>query len=174
VPIFDDNKTTLKEVSKDDHAADDVFMTESTLTVVDFDSVKSRYVKALRLSETPKSNDALFLDNRGNYYFIEFKNACVRQLIPEIKQKIYDSLLIFTDIIGKGISFTRENMNYILVYNETKNPKDAIIGNIRNRTKESHINFGLGRFEKLYFKKVSTLTEKDFEIEFVSKFSSDK
>ena len=34
---------------------------------------------------------------------------------------------MLTDIIGENISYTRKHLNYILVYNETKNPDDENI-----------------------------------------------
>jgi hypothetical protein len=188
IKIFSDNRTTLKDASKDNHDGADIYMTESTLSVVNFDSVKSEYIKDMGLSETPKSSDALFSDERNNYYFIEFKNGRIdKAKIFEIRLKIFDSLLIFTDIIGKGIGFTRENMNYILVYNEDKNPLDENKGSdiqvsrsrdeiakhfIEKKAKKKYIRFNLERFEKLYFKGVFTLTEGAFENEFVSKFSA--
>src|SRR5215472_4930129 len=108
VPIFNNNKTTLKETSKDNHDGVDVFMTESTLSVVNFDSVKNEYIREMKLSEAPSSNDTLLCDNHGNWYFIEFKNGYIsKEETFEIRRKIFDSLLIFTDIISKGVSYTR-------------------------------------------------------------------
>jgi len=176
IQIFDNNKATLKETSKFYHDGSEMFMTDSMLMVINFDSVKYEYIKYLGLSEPPKSNDALFLDESGNYYFIEFKNGFIGEAkVFEINRKILDSLLIFTDIIGKGISFTRESMNYILVYNKDKN-QDAPLNidfkthQIEKNAKRKLIRFGLGRFEKLFFKEVFTLSKEAFETEFVSKF----
>jgi hypothetical protein len=123
IEIFCKYKTTLRETSKDNHDGYDIFMTESTLSVVNFDNVKNEYVKKLKSSETPASNDALYMDNNGEYYFIEFKNGYIdKEEIFKIRLKIFDSLLIFTDIIGRGVSFTRSHMSYIMVYNEGKKP----------------------------------------------------
>jgi hypothetical protein len=97
-------------------------------------------------------------------------------------------LLIFTDIAGVGVRKTRDYMNYILVYNEGKNPLpdefDSTIQispsrehiakyfiNDRSKKAFGFIRFNLERFKKLYFKNVFTLTESEFETEFVSKFS---
>jgi len=174
--------------SKDNHDGTDTFMTESALNVVNFDAVKDAYIRELRVSETPASNDALYMDNFGEYYFIEFKNGYIdKKKIYEIRLKIFDSLLMFTDIIGRGVSFTRNKMNYILVYNEGKNPlpdgmqggmqvspsREAIARNIiEQKAKKTYKRFNLERFEKLYFKNVYTYTEETFESEFISKFSS--
>ena len=88
IEIFTNNKTTLKETSKDNHDGNDIYMTESTLNVVNFDEVKLEYVRGLGVPETPASIDALFLDNFGEYYFIEFKNGYIdRKKIFEIRLK---------------------------------------------------------------------------------------
>ena len=130
--IFKNNKTSLKETSKDNHDGTDIFMTESTLSVVNFDAVKNDYIKGLQVTETPASNDALYLDDFGEYYFIEFKNGVIdKAKIFAIRLKIFDSLLIFTDIIGRGVSYTRNNLSYILVYNEGKNLPDNVEGDIQ-------------------------------------------
>ena len=72
IEIFSSNKTTLKETSKRKHDGADVFMTESNIEVVNFDEVKREYMKGIASSETPASSDALYLDNQGQYYLIEF------------------------------------------------------------------------------------------------------
>lgn len=54
----------------------------------------------MSLSSTPCSNHALYIGKDN---------------------KIYDSLLIFNDIVHQNISFYRENLYFILVYNESKN-----------------------------------------------------
>ncbi|MDR1136463.1 MAG: hypothetical protein LBL49_09890 [Clostridiales Family XIII bacterium] len=171
--IFNDNKTTLREASKDKD--NEEFMTESTIPVIDFDAVKKEYIKVLRASKSPKSSDALFSDEK-ECYFIEFKNGNVNGKIQEIRLKMTESLLIFTDIMKTGISFTRENMNYILVYNGTKNisSKAKMTEHLFNNANKEFIPDGLDHlkgFEKLYFKKVSILTKESFDAEFVHKLS---
>jgi hypothetical protein len=184
--IFLNNKAQLKDTSKYNHDGIDDYMTHSTLAVVNFDNVKKTYVKDLVVSEIPASNDALFMNNEGEYYFIEFKNGYIdKHKEYAIRLKIFDSLLLFTDIIGKGVGFTRKNMNYILVYNERKNlsdekeegmqisPSREKISRyfIEHKAKKNYIRFNLERFEKLYFKCVYTYTQEIFETKFVSKYS---
>ena len=187
IDIFRHNKATLKETSKDIHNGSDIFMTMSTLSVVNFDTVKEDYIRDLGVPETPASNDALYLSDDGEYYFIEFKNGYIdRNKIYEIRLKIFDSLLIFTDIISKSISFTRKNMNYVLVYNEERNVSEEINRGIQaspsrekisrhyieNKAGKKYIRFNLERFEQLYFKGVYTYNQECFENKFVSKYSS--
>jgi hypothetical protein len=183
--IFSNNKTTLKETSKDTHDGKVMFMTESTHSVVDFDAVKHEYIKGLRLSEVPASNDALCIGNNEEYYFIEFKNGLIdKEKKFKIRLKLFDSLLMFTDIVGSGVSFTRSKMSYILVYNKKKNPlldgmqdspsRDYLGHKITGKAKKTlkQLDLELDRFEGLYLKTVYTYTEEAFESEFVLKLSS--
>ena len=178
-PILNDHISTLKETSKDNHDGMVVYMTESDAEVVNFDDVKSEYVSKLSLCESPKSNDALLINSTEFATFIEFKNGKFdRQKEFSVRKKIYDSLLILTDIIGKNISFTREHLDYILVYNESKNPdpkkaysssesRDLIDKTLLGFGNERLIKYGLEIFQNYCFKNVYTYTEKEFEDNFV-------
>lgn len=178
--IFKNNLTSVKETSKDSDSEEISYMTESDLQVINFDKVKEQYARNLGVSETPCSSDALYLSKAGCYYFIEFKNGKVKNnVIYNVYNKIYDSLLIFTDIVGENISFCRQNANFILVYNEDKNPNDekeqrdksrvAIGKHFMKKAGKKFIRFNLEKFEKLYFQEVFTYTETEFEQEFVQK-----
>ena len=121
-PIFCRHLSNLKRLSLDDGKGQKIYMTQFTRSAVNFDAVKKEYSSPLKLSKVPSSNDALFDDGKGSLVFVEFKNGFItREKILEIWKKIYDSTLIFTDITSTGISYTREHMKYILVYNETVN-----------------------------------------------------
>lgn len=186
IKIFNDNIATLKETSKDNHDGNYKYMTESTLNVVDFDAVKREYIKALHVDLVPASNDALYMDNNGECYFIEFKNGYINTKMEyDLWLKIYDSLLIFIDILDSNTTYTRSSMSYILVYNEGKTPlpdgvnsgiqvsptRDEIGKTVMKKGKNRLIRFNLERFQKLYFSNVYTYTEMEFETEFVSKHS---
>ncbi len=83
--------------------------------------------------------------------------------------------------IGKkeNISFCRNNIYFILVYNEGKNPdgkseikqedssKARISKYVHRKAKKKFVRFGLDRFEKIYFKEVFTYTESEFEKAFL-------
>ena len=97
-------------------------MTESEVPAVDFDLVKEKYIEDLGLSDVPKSNDALLDMGKGKLAFIEFKNGYIDSKKQfDIRKKIYDSTLIFTDIVSAGISQMRQCVEYVLVYNENAN-----------------------------------------------------
>ena len=180
---------TLKCASKDENGGRVEYMTESQVGVINFDKIKEAYAKEKGLKNHPKSNDALYIQQGGIDTFIEFKNGYMeKRKGPELKEKIYDSLLILTDIIGENISYTRKHLNYILVYNETKNSDDENINvktevqdsqareeiskSVFKLAKERKIRFGLERFKGYCFKEVATYTKEEFEQEFVAKISS--
>ncbi len=192
IALFRDNMSSLRETSKDSDSPNPECMTNSEIAVVNFDKVKESYIKDMKLSFTPCSNDALYIDKNGDLYFIEFKNGIMtRPMIFNVYNKIYDSLLIFNDIVGQNISFCRKHVNFILVYNESKNlsedynnegknlSKDGKIKNqdcskakigkyFYSKAKKKYIRFGLERFEKLYFQEVFTYTQQEFEDSFLS------
>ena len=160
-------------------------MTQFTRSAVNFDAVKKEYSSPLKLSKVPSSNDALFDDGKGSLVFVEFKNGFItREKILEIWKKIYDSTLIFTDITSTGISYTREHMKYILVYNETVNQDnnidenlkkkrnttvqpspsfDAFAKNVGKYANEEYVCFGLKMFQNYCFKEVHTYTKSEFD-----------
>ncbi|OUQ54216.1 hypothetical protein B5E58_13135 [Tyzzerella sp. An114] len=175
IKVFKNNISTLKETSFDKD--NNTYMTEYDIPVIDFDGVKDDYIENLKLTEIPKSNDALLKLAEDKFVFIEFKNGSVKPF--NVRRKIYDSTLIFTDILNIGISYMRKNVEYILVYNESKN-KDSIqedkrknittptsfntiAKTITSYSGDNYVAFGLKDFENYCFKKVYTLTEKEFE-----------
>lgn len=182
-PILSDCMTTLKDTSIDDRDGGEVaYMTESTRSAVDFDKVKEEYVRSLRLSEVPKSNDALMSDEKGGLVFVEFKNGYMDKTKQfGVRKKIYDSVLIFSDIASVKISEMRTCMEYILVYNATANRNnldiikekkthvqpsasfDSFAKGVSRLAREEYVCFGVKLFENYCFKKVHTYTEKEFE-----------
>lgn len=186
--ILKSNISTLKDASKDNHDGADSYMTESIISVVNFDKVKDAYISNIKVPEAPKSVDALFLDaSEGQSTFIEFKNGNVnRKKEFNVRLKAFDSLLILLDIIGKTVNYSRAHMQFILVYNENRNltainEKDDVQPSasrteiartlLEKKAKRKFIRFNLERFEKLYFKEVYTYTEQEFEVNFIAKHS---
>lgn len=168
--ILSRNRTTLKELSKDTSGDEVIYMTESSLEAIDFDHVKTEYTNSLNLSEESASSlDALAFIGSSSL-FIEFKNGNMHNEKRKVKDKIRDSLLILSDIIKCDISFTRENLSFILVYNKDKtsrshgpNSRQAISEHIMNKANIEEIRFGLDVFPILYFKEVHTYNEEEFE-----------
>lgn len=75
--IFENNKKTFKETSKDDHDGSITYMTESQYQVISFDDVKEEHIKDLGLKSVPRSNDALLSLPDGSLVFVEFKNGYI-------------------------------------------------------------------------------------------------
>lgn len=173
-----DFKSTLKELSIDNSNKDDIkYMTESKLQAINFDLVKRKYANNLDLSEEKANSvDAIIIENRNLECLIEFKNGKIDSKTKRnIRDKIRDSLLIYSDIALKNISYTRANTIFILVYNEEKNGRgkslDKLTSHLMNKAKTEEIRFDLKKFEDLYFKEVHTYTEKQFD-NFLKEISS--
>lgn len=181
-PILKSNLSSLKDTSIDNHDQNHItYMTDSQREAVNFDGVKRAYIKNLALSEEPKSNDALFLDKENKLIFVEFKNGFMDSSKKfAVRKKIYDSLLILTDILDMGISHLRDEMEYILVYNEQVNEKekevlkkktwiqpseafDNFAKNLSKMANTEYVCFGIKIFKNYCFKNVHTYTEAEFE-----------
>lgn len=180
--ILKDNMSTLRETSLDDHDPNSIaYLTNSDRGAVNFDNVKRKYVENLHLHEEPKSNDALFINDMGKLVFVEFKNGFMDgQKKFAVRKKIYDSIIILTDILNVGVSHLRDNMEYILVYNESvnacekdvlKKKKEAVqhsqsfdyfAKSLSRLADEEYVCFGIKIFENYCFSKVHTYTEKEF------------
>lgn len=123
--IFIKNKKSLFEVSLDDSDEKnpvnmvDIDKDISKDIVIDFDDVKTAFCRKFNKSdEVFKSADAL-LYSKTKLIFVEFKNGKVR----DVKTKLKDSLLVFSNIVDVDLEFCRENLEYIVVYNYEKNKK---------------------------------------------------
>ena len=176
--------STLKETSKDKHDKKSFYMTNSNMCVVDFDKVKECYTKPLDLKNIPASVDAIVVKPDA-LTFIEFKNGKLdNKEIHKIQKKIYDSILIFSDITGSTISKTRKNTDFILVYNYEKNPqptnqaknkycesqsRDDITNYFLGLGGEHQIKYDMEMFQGYCFRNVYTYTEKEFYDNFVNK-----
>lgn len=182
-PILKNNVSTFKETSIDKHDMNNIkYMTCSERTVVNFDDVKEEYIKDLSLSEIPKSNDALFLSKDNKLIFVEFKNGFMDNAKKfSVRKKIYDSVIILTDIFNTGISKLKGEMEYILVYNESINSNekeilekkrfmvqhseafDFFAKSVSKMANTEYVCFGIKIFENYCFSKVHTYTEAEFE-----------
>ena len=121
----------------------------------------------------------------GSLVFVEFKNGYIDLKDQyDIRKKIFDSMLIFSDIVETGISHTRAEMDYILVYNQTKNPlepgsaktkvsdsesRDAIAKKLSRLGHTEYVKFGLDIFKNYCFREVYSYTIQEFEKNFLEK-----
>lgn len=173
-PILKEHLTTLRKTSKDKNHKDTVdFMTQSKLSVVNFDAVAREYAKTHHLKMLPTSNDAVFIDD-NKIIFIEFKNGIMsKEERLKIKEKIYDSVLMLMDILDKKISYSRENIQYILVYNSEKNSRVAIGKSIAKMAGNHFVELGLAKFKGFCLKDVYTFTKEEFKRAFVDVYDKE-
>jgi hypothetical protein len=167
---------TLEQVSEDSDERVNpqgrgVFMTSSQKRVVNFDRFKESVAVRHAVAKIPASCDALYMHAEDKWFLIEFKNGKIDQeKIFQIRGKIFQSLLLLTEKIDKTIRFTRENLNFILVYNESIARID--VGNSLSRLAGNgkFIPFGLEGLQKLYFKDVYVWTKEEFDSNFVKQY----
>lgn len=156
--ILKNNLCTLKGASLDDSKQFKFYMSESKITVVNFDKIPNIYSKGKGWKGVPNSNDALYVDD-NKWYFIEFKNGEVVK--ANVYRKIYDSLIMLIELgIIPDFEFVRKNMIYILVYNSEK-------GNKITESPAREENYS-------YFFKLASQEEKLFEIEKFEKYLFDE
>jgi len=172
---------TLKKTSEDTNKqSTDKYMTMCETEVVNFDNFKNEFVKKMKLHSVPMSCDALYMTMQNDFFMIEFKNGIIEKLKNyKIKVKIYESLLMLCEKFSKTIEFMRDNLSFILVYNENvehgmEQYEDTGLNEIKmslfNLACEPLIRFGLHHFKKLYFKEVYTYSKTEFESKFVAKY----
>lgn len=175
--LFAENKKSLKETSMDDSDVSNIrYMTQSMMEVIDFDQVKRQYINALGMTEESASSVDAIIPFKDCISFVEFKNGKVNN--RNIKDKARDSLLVFMDITKKNISYTRDRVEFIVVYNLDKNPlpnqikkelvqespsRIAIGDYFSAKGKRELVLFDLERYEGLYFSKVHTYSAEAFE-----------
>ena len=176
-PILFENRESLKETSKDDSDPNDIqYMTSAETEVVNFDLVKRLYANGFGLSEEAATSVDAVVPLEDGILFVEFKNGKVNN--RNIKDKARDSLLIFLDIIGKNITYSRSNIDLVVVYNLEKNPlprqvqkgqmqetpsRVSIADHFMKKAKKEFICFDLERYERLYFRNVHTYSRERFE-----------
>ncbi|MBQ3023931.1 MAG: hypothetical protein IJD23_01310 [Spirochaetaceae bacterium] len=171
--IFSQYIKTIDEISFDN--ANNVYMTESKLKAVDFDTFKTNYFfrNTNISSKEMRSNDALFILNEENFIFIEFKNGDITSSLQKekIRNKITESLLILNDVLEKNLTFDRSHIDYILVYNTSKNGKfekqrvnslTKFSSKMASYAKKTFLIAGFDRY-KIFFHDVKTVNEKEFE-----------
>ena len=148
-------------------------MCESNLEVVHFDNIPKEYARGKGWKSVPKSNDALYVDVDGKWFFIEFKNGKSIEH-KDIYKKIYDSIIILVDLDIIDLTFLRKNGVYILVYNAEKHPeiqeshsRNCFGEYISERAKTEVRLFGIENLEGYLFHETHTYTEKEFEKNFV-------
>lgn len=168
--IFQDNICTIKNCSLYDKP-NRKFMCDSQLTAINFDRIPKYYSQGKGWAAMPKSNDALYIKNHTEWYFIEFKNGTIRS--DDIYQKIYDSILILLDLkLIPDLDFCRQNIHYILVYNKNKfkdksQSLQTVHAHTQNLAKGEQKLFDLANIQGRLFAQTHTYTLEEFTEHFL-------
>lgn len=165
---YEDVIETVSEMSKDQ----DVPFVESDFKGINFDKITAQYFINNRIgnakgekknkgSYPSKSNDSV-VEYKNMDYFVEFKNA----MDPKKKDlygKIRDSMLVYLDIMDEKLSYARENVGYILVFQKDKGfPK--IENGLKNLAKQEMEYASIRTNCKgLYFKDVLFMSAEEFK-----------
>ena len=167
IGIFADAKvnTTLKQTSYDD--AKKEYMTEIEYPVIDFDAVKEAYLlnKGAKIEEL-KSADAL-VNYAQQIVFIEFKNGSMGKEKRGVKEKMKDSMFILADLLDCTIDYVRNNVAFVLVYNNSKNRRsspsmDTFADIVAKLGHDRICRFGFDNYRELYFRKIVTYNDEQF------------
>ena len=162
---------TINRASLDDSRKEP--MTESKLKVINFDKIPNEYSRGRGWAYVPCSNDALYITNEREWFFIEFKNGSIEK--SGLYRKIYDSLIMLKELgVVPDFQYVRDNFNYILVYNSEKYPKIQKSESLRenysyilNLAKTEKRLFEIDKFEGYLFKKTHTYDKEEFDEKFI-------
>ena len=157
--------SSLKRISCDSESKHPGFLSECKTEVIDFDELKKMYMIDRGMEEgKAKSVDALYRLKSDKLCMVEFKNGMFSS--PEIIEKAMSSILIFNDITGTNVKFTRENMYFVLVYNsDVKKPSHRQIAAYRKGrlSNNRYSLFGLDHLDGFCFFGVEEIDKKDFD-----------
>lgn len=169
---------SFKEASKDQED----FMSHSLRNVINFDQVSKRHNKIHRYGERLASNDALYVTEQGDFYFIEFKNGALthsqkdksKDYVKEenLKSKVYCSLAIALDLkFADSFKAFKEKFHYILVYNKDKlgSPSNTKIDDDVQELSKANLQLPIVKEFEWIFKESLSYTKEEFEMEFIKK-----
>lgn len=149
-------------------------------SVINFDKVKINYCESYGSSDkASQSVDVLILNKQDKIVFIEFKNGKInnRDKKSRLKSKLRDSILIFNDVNKLELDFSRNNVEYILVYNQAENRSSVseqngaeITDSLRDiqqsfakKAGEEFVYFGLDVLKQVFNLDVHTYTKTEFD-----------
>lgn len=178
---FEDKIITMKQASYD--KTNKEYLSNSNIEVYDFDKIKDSFASSLNRggATSPLSNDVLYC-YEDRIYFIEFKNG--RNINPHnLSRKNYDSTIILSKILDVSLNELCDKLCYILVYNSQYHQEESVVEQSTNRDKlgkkfsglanKKFIKFNQGFFLNYIFSSVETLTEKEFQEEYVNNWEQE-
>lgn len=145
-------------------------MTESKNIIISGDKLKNKYASKYNFSYMPSSVDAIYIFKNDDIYLIEFKNGSINS--DKIYKKVYDTFIILLDInIIENIDFSRNNVSFLLVYNEDNTSQANIENEVKVKTGSYKDDlFGISNFQKYLFKESFACSKEDFDKFIVPKF----
>lgn len=146
-----------------------VYMTESLLPTLNFDLIAKKHRDDNLYVEPLSSNDAYYVTNDGQRYFIEFKNGNIRA--KKINAKATASVLLAIEMgLFQDFRDVQENCTYILVYNEEKySPSAQTMDNFVQQLAHHPRQLQQVQSIRWIYKTVTSLTKNEFELEFLKK-----
>lgn len=165
---YEDVIETVSEMSKDQ----DVPFVESDFKGINFDKITAQYFLNNRIGDATgkkknkgsypcKSNDSV-VEYKNMDYFVEFKNSMYPRK-KELYGKIRDSMLVYLDIIDEKLSYARENVGYILVFQKDKGfniYENDLINLAKQKMEYASIRTNC---KGLYFKDVLFMSAEEFK-----------
>lgn len=168
------HRVSLHKTSYD--SANNEYMTNSELIVIDFDKTKTSYLNNLHHSEEDaKSVDALAKGKDGLVYMIEFKNGNCRNEAEDIRLKVKDSVIILCDICDKKLKDARNEIVFVLVVNSGHSkltPSDRIAIIKANKSNTTSTFLGLDRVAGLFVKKALILDRGELDRKLIPKLAN--
>ncbi len=176
-------KCTLKQTSLDNSQIVDgkrikQYLTESTVDSANFDSFKNKFCRQFSPAlQNIRSVDALISSNQG-CCLVEFKNGYFD--ISQLHSKIFDSFIMYCEVMNVTASQTRECLDFVLVYNrekfrtekvESNGLKDTVPfsisyekmkNNLGNLAKKTITDLGLEKYRTFCFRNVYTFDKEEF------------
>lgn len=163
--------SNLHVTSKDDSDKKNiVYMTDSMQKAINIDNVKLAYSNQHFPNQNTsyRSVDAI-VQTEQTVYFIEFKNGklCGEER-ARIREKISNSILLFSDILGITFSNFRNECVFILVYNKEKNSlpqpsQQRIAEFVNKRSENAECRFDFDKLKPFLVHDVKTYTREEFE-----------
>lgn len=149
---------TYEEVSKDD--SHDHPVINEKMPVIYFDDVSGNHCEKYKYEEKLPSNDALFIDEDKNLYFIEFKNGKIKR--KELRDKSTASLIVAIHLgIVASLQDAKQNVRYILV------SPNANLARLYEHV--SHEPWGVLKPQRWLYKSTKGYSPEQFRKEFLKK-----
>lgn len=155
---FKNNIDTLKGTSLD--SSHNVYMSNSSIKVINFDNVKKQYSSDNHFPCEVHSVDAI-AKTEDRLLFIEFKNGS--KFESNLRLKALESMFIFYDIVKETLDFSKNNVELVLVYNETKAPTNLLFKQHEfKKSGKKYIGFDIDNYYQLLYKDANSFSETEF------------